>query len=194
MMRVFRACPAPDVGSSTACRGSKFHSLLKARIPWSQGKKQGIFSIQPFFAKIRFENICEFSCLRVNSLRRQSREFFCQGREFFAWAGNRREFGARPIRSPRRIRSRQKCFLVVDKRILNAGCGPDEHAWLLPTGRAFDARVPSPGSNPPTLMTKRKRSTYFWASPNCRTPFGGSARPTSVGSTFCRILFLRKRI
>src|SRR5271163_1342024 len=144
MMRVFRACPAPDVGSSTACRGSKFHSLLKARIPWSQGKKQGIFSIQPFFAKIRFENICEFSCLRVNSLRRQSREFFCQGREFFAWAGNGREFGARPIRSPRRIRSRQKYFLVVDKRILNAGCGPDEHAWLLPTGRALDARAEPP--------------------------------------------------
>jgi len=94
-MRVFRACPVPDVGSSAACRGSKFHSLLKAQIPWSQGKTQGIFSIQPFFAKICLENGYEFSSLRVNSLLKQSREFFCQRRELIRRAGNRREFGAK---------------------------------------------------------------------------------------------------
>ena len=76
IMRVFRACPFPTVGASAACRGSKFHSLLKARIPWSQGKMQGILRNQPFFAKICLESISEFRCLRMNSLRRQSREFF----------------------------------------------------------------------------------------------------------------------
>src|SRR5271169_6476768 len=109
-MRVFRACPVLDVGSSAACRGSNFHSLLKAQIPWPQGKTQGIFSIQPFFAKICLENSCEFSCLRMNSLLEQGRVFFCQRRELIRRAGNGREF---PVlccnytRSPRRIRSRQ---------------------------------------------------------------------------------------
>src|SRR5271163_2521814 len=73
---VFRACPVPDVGSSAACRGSNFHSLLKAQIPWPQGKTQGIFSIQPFFAKICLENSCEFNSLRMNSLLEQGRVFF----------------------------------------------------------------------------------------------------------------------
>src|SRR5271169_1518535 len=108
-MRVFRACPVPDLGSSAA---SKFHSLLKPRIPWSQGKTQGIFSIQPFFAKICLENGCEFSSLRVNSLRRQGREFFCQRRELIRRAGNGREFDAKPIRSPPTHPIAPKCFLV----------------------------------------------------------------------------------
>src|SRR5277367_4716434 len=34
-----------------------------------------------------------------------------------------------------------KFFLVVDKKILNTGCGADEYAWLLRTGRALDARA-----------------------------------------------------
>jgi len=29
----------------------------------------------------------------------------------------------------------------VDKKILNTGCGADEYAWLLRTGRALDARA-----------------------------------------------------
>src|SRR5277367_815991 len=120
-MRVFRACPVPDVGSSAACRGSKFHSLLKAQIPWSQGKMQGIFSIQPFFAKICLENICEFSCLRMNSLLEQRREFFCQRRELIRRAGNRREFDATPIRSTPTHPIAPKCFLVVDKKIPELG-------------------------------------------------------------------------
>src|SRR5271170_266068 len=104
-MRVFRACP------------------LKAQIPWSQGKTQGIFSIQPFFAKICLENGYEFSSLRVNSLLKQSREFFCQRRELIRRAGNRREFGAKtdPLAPTHPIAP--KCFLMVDKKILNTGCG-----------------------------------------------------------------------
>src|SRR5271168_4971192 len=34
-----------------------------------------------------------------------------------------------------------KFFLVVDKKVLNTGCGADEYAWLLRTGRALDARA-----------------------------------------------------
>src|SRR5271163_2627444 len=37
------------------------------RIPWWQGKMQGISPIRPFSAEIRLENICEFSDLRTNS-------------------------------------------------------------------------------------------------------------------------------
>ena len=61
---------------------------MTARIPWSQGKMQGISRNQPSFAKIRLENISEFRRLRMNSLRRQSREFFCQRRELIRRAGN----------------------------------------------------------------------------------------------------------
>src|SRR5271163_3564349 len=43
------------------------------------GKNAGnIFDSAVFFAKIRLETGREFSSLRVNSLRRQGREFFCQ--------------------------------------------------------------------------------------------------------------------
>jgi hypothetical protein len=140
-MRVFRACPVPDVGSSAACRGSRFHSLLKARIPWSQGKKQGIYSIQPFFAKIRLENIHQFSRLRMNSLLEQSREFFCQGRELFWRAGNGREFRRKTDSLAPTHPIAPKFFFVVDNKMLDIGCGRYEHAWLLRTGRALDARA-----------------------------------------------------
>src|SRR5271163_2495882 len=92
MMRVLSSMPVPDRRLLGGSPRIEFQSLLKAQIPWSQGKTQGIFSIQPFFAKIYLENGCEFSCLRVNSLRRQSREFFCQRRELIRRAGNGREF------------------------------------------------------------------------------------------------------
>ena len=42
----------------------RFYRILKARIPWWQGKMQGISPIQPFVAKMRLKNICEFSNLR----------------------------------------------------------------------------------------------------------------------------------
>jgi hypothetical protein len=53
-----------------------FHGLPMCRIPWSQGKMQGISPIQPFFANIRLESICEFSYLRDNSLSRRAGNFF----------------------------------------------------------------------------------------------------------------------
>src|SRR5271163_5350327 len=118
--RVFRTCPVPDrrlLGSSPRI---DFHSLLKTRIPWPRGKTQGIFYIQPFFAKICLENICEFSCLLMNSLRIQGREFFCQRRELIRRAGNRREFGAKPIRSPPTLPIAPKFFQAVDKNITNS--------------------------------------------------------------------------
>jgi hypothetical protein len=40
-------------------------------IPWSQGKMQGISTIQPFFPKMRLENNCYFGSLGENSLRRE---------------------------------------------------------------------------------------------------------------------------
>jgi len=36
----------------------KFYNIPMCRIPWWQGKMQGISPIQPFFTKIRLENIC----------------------------------------------------------------------------------------------------------------------------------------
>ena len=122
-MRVFGACHVPDVGSSAACRGSRFHSILKARIPWYQGKKQGIYSIQPLFAKIRLENLHQFSRLRMNSLHKQSREFFYQGRELFWRAGNGREFRRKtdPLAPTHPIA--KNCFFVMDNKMLNTGCG-----------------------------------------------------------------------
>src|SRR5277367_6452998 len=105
-MRVFRACPVPDVGSLAA---SKFHSLRKPRIPWPQGKTQGIFSIQPFFAKICLENGCEFSCLRMNSLLEQGRVFYCQRRKLIRRGRNGREISTqKPILSPRRTQQSQE--------------------------------------------------------------------------------------
>src|SRR5271170_5089905 len=68
------------------------------------GKNAGNFLNSAVFCEICLENICEFSCLRMNSLRIQGREFFCQRRELILRTGNRREFGAKPIRSPRRFR------------------------------------------------------------------------------------------
>src|SRR5271155_440341 len=104
IMRVLSSMPVPDRRLLGGSPRIEFHSLLKAQIPWPQGKTQGIFSIQPSFVKICLENICEFSCLRMNSLLEQRREFFCQRTEFIRRAGNGREFDAKPIRLPRRIR------------------------------------------------------------------------------------------
>ena len=112
--------------------GSKFHGLLKARIPWSQGKMQGILRNQPFFANIRLENISEFRCLRMNSLRRQSREFFCQRRELIRRAGN--EQGIRRKTDPRGPTHpmASEYLSVLDTKVINnmVACA-DEHASRL---------------------------------------------------------------
>ena len=138
----FSSMPVPDrrlLGDSP--RGL-IHGLMTARIPWSQGKMQGISRNQPSFAKIRLENISEFRCLRMNSLRRQSREFFCQRRELIRRAGN--EQGIRRKTDPRAPTHpmASEYFSVLDTKIINnmVACA-DEHAWLLRTRRASDARV-----------------------------------------------------
>jgi hypothetical protein len=76
MMRVFRACPFPDRRLLGGAPRGLIHGIMTARIPWSQRKMQGISPNQPFFVKIYLENICEFSSLRMNSLRKQAGNFF----------------------------------------------------------------------------------------------------------------------
>jgi hypothetical protein len=59
----------PSVPDSRPLGGRELiHDLLMCRIPWWQGKMQGISPVRPFSAEIRLENICEFSDLRMNSL------------------------------------------------------------------------------------------------------------------------------
>jgi hypothetical protein len=53
------------------------------RIPCQQGKKQGISPIQPFSAKIRHENICDFSSLQNEFPARVNRESIRDNRELF---------------------------------------------------------------------------------------------------------------
>jgi len=55
---------------------------------------QGISSNQPFFAKICLENICEFSRLRMNSLRGRAGNFFARAGNFYGAQGIGREFRA----------------------------------------------------------------------------------------------------
>ena len=98
-MRVFRASPFPTARLLGTSPRGLINALMTARIPWSQGKMQGISRNQPLFAKILLENIREFSRLRMNSLLEQSREFFCQRREIIRRAGN--EQGIRRKTDPR---------------------------------------------------------------------------------------------
>jgi hypothetical protein len=48
------------------------------RIPWSQGKMQGILPIQLLFAKIRLENISGSSVFEMNSLRDLAGNYFAR--------------------------------------------------------------------------------------------------------------------
>src|SRR5277367_4207453 len=64
VIRVFRACPVPDNRLLGGLPMDKFPDLPPCRIPWWQGKKQGISRIQPLFAKISLENICNSRYLR----------------------------------------------------------------------------------------------------------------------------------
>src|SRR5271169_2898163 len=97
---------------------------------------QGISRNRPLLCENRLEYISEFNDLRVDSLRIQSREFFCQRRELIARAGMSTEFRAKPTRSPRRIRLGQRGFSFTDKKIINY-CDmlsmPNERALLLRT-------------------------------------------------------------
>ena len=116
-MRVFRACPAsatigllgglPRVTVPQTCQ-----------IPWSQGKTQGISPIQLLFTKNCPENNYKFSSLRANSLRDNAGNYFARAGNFFRPFDPSREFGAKPIRSPRHIRLCQSAS-VSDEKIIN---------------------------------------------------------------------------
>ena len=61
--------PIPRQSAAWRLAEDLVHSFLMCLIPWWQGKMQGISPIQPSFAKVRLENIREFSSLQLNSLR-----------------------------------------------------------------------------------------------------------------------------
>jgi hypothetical protein len=104
-------------GSWGTSPGGLIHGLMTARIPWSQGKMQGISWNRLFFAKFRLKNISGFRCLRMNSLLEQSTEFFCQRRELIRRAGN--EQGIRRKTDPRAPTHpmTSKYFSVMDMKI-----------------------------------------------------------------------------
>src|SRR5271163_2410315 len=66
------------------------------RIPWWQGKMQGISPIRPFSVDIRLENICEFSDLRMNSLCDRAGNLFARAGNWFGLLDRSREFAAWP--------------------------------------------------------------------------------------------------
>jgi len=61
------------------------------------GKNAGNFAESAFFAKIRFENICEFSYLRENSLHGRAGNLFARAGNLFRLFDVSREFGAKSI-------------------------------------------------------------------------------------------------
>jgi hypothetical protein len=138
---------------------------------------RGISPNQPCFEKICLENISEFRCLRTNSLREQSREFFCQRRELIRRAGNEQGIWRKTDpRAPTHLMA-SKYFGEVEMKIINSVIArADEHAWLLRTGLPR-MRVSRPGSNPQTSMTRLKRSVQLWASPEATTPYAESRIP-----------------
>jgi hypothetical protein len=61
--------------------------LLMCKVPWSQGKMQGISPIQPLFAKIRLENFCESSSFETNSKQGAGNYLREQGINSGLWTG-----------------------------------------------------------------------------------------------------------
>ena len=124
-----------------------------------EGKNAGNFTDLALFRRIRLESISEFRCLRMNSLRRQSRELFCQRREFFCRAGN--EQGIRHKTDPRAptYPIASEYFSVLDTKVSNTmvACA-DEQAWLLRTRRASDVRVEPQIKSGRRARRNRKRS------------------------------------
>jgi hypothetical protein len=93
----------PRSRQSAPCRLARLgliHGLLACQIPCWQGKKQGISTIRPIFARIRLENSCKFNVLRENSLRIEQ-GIYLREQGIILWS---REFGAKPIRASRRIK------------------------------------------------------------------------------------------
>jgi hypothetical protein len=101
IIRAFRACPVRDNRLLGGSPMDKSPGLPPCRIPWQQGKKQGISRIQPLFTKIRLEDMCGSRYLReiipqaieqgINSRKKGSNSAFWTG------AGNlARNRSARP--------------------------------------------------------------------------------------------------
>ena len=70
----------PSSASLAACRG-QIHGLPTCRIPWRQGKMQGISPIQPLFAKDPSRKHLRIQQFASEFPTQTSREFFCQRRE-----------------------------------------------------------------------------------------------------------------
>jgi hypothetical protein len=97
----FRACPVPEQSGPRRLASDQFYNLVAARIPWSQGKMQGISLIQPFLR----ENLSR-KHLRIQPFAREfptrrRRELFCASRESIRPLARSREFGAKSIRGKR---------------------------------------------------------------------------------------------
>jgi hypothetical protein len=95
-MRVFASM-------SRRLASGQFYNALTWRIPWSQGKMQGISPIQPFLAKIRLENTCECNGLQTNSLRIGAGNYLHEqgiNSAFPIGAGNLREIEPRASMCP----------------------------------------------------------------------------------------------
>jgi len=137
------ACFSSMLGSRPSAPG-KLAARINSRSHDGQnslvaGKNAGNFVESAFFAKIHLENIREFSGLRMNSLHRQSREFFCQGRELIREQGIRRKTGPRP---PTHLMA-YKYFNVMDKKIVpGCGCGRTRLASLDRPRRGYACRAP----------------------------------------------------
>jgi hypothetical protein len=131
---------------------------------------QGISRIQPSFAKICLESISEFRCLWMNSLRRQSREFFCQRREFFCRAGNeqgiRRKTDPRGKTHPMTSEARRSTLGVVSARLERAAArssGPKDPSYLI---ARRTVSIPVNATWNPIQKSRKAMSR-----PNTRLPF-----------------------
>jgi hypothetical protein len=80
---VFERATFLTAGSSAAQSGFNSTSLNWPEFPGRRGKKQGIMLIQPFSAKIRLENIPEYSGLRPNSLLDSAGKFLARAGNYF---------------------------------------------------------------------------------------------------------------
>src|SRR5271167_1856924 len=103
MMGVFRACRVPDrrlLGRLAARINSRSHDGQNSLVV---GKNAGNFAESAFSCEHLSRKHLQIQLFMDEFPTQTSREFFCQRRELI---GASREFGAKPIRAPRRIRWR----------------------------------------------------------------------------------------
>jgi hypothetical protein len=99
MMRVFRTCPFAN--SRLLGGWPRINSTISWRAEFPAGRKNaGNFADQPLFAKICLENVCKFSRLRQESLRRVAGNYFARAGKQFGLLDRNKEFGAKSIRAP----------------------------------------------------------------------------------------------